>query len=112
MNEELTWVASSCTLPTPEQPIREAEFDQLFASAVQAATRIDPTHLELTLDAAALPEAKDLTVRETSCCSFFTFTFSPVRDGQVTLGVGVPPAYVAVLDAFSRRVSALTPGVS
>ncbi|MBB6551859.1 hypothetical protein [Nonomuraea rubra] len=32
----MTWVGpSACTLPTVEQPLRVAEFDALFAGAVQ-----------------------------------------------------------------------------
>ena len=58
------WVPTSCTLPTLEQPIRVAEFDQ-----------------------------------------FFTVDFTTSTEG-VVMGVGVPPSYIEVLDAFAARVQA------
>jgi hypothetical protein len=43
----MTWVPESCRLPTVEQPLRVAEFDELFASAVTPAERVDRTGLRL-----------------------------------------------------------------
>ncbi|MBM7787151.1 hypothetical protein [Tenggerimyces flavus] len=100
------WVPSSCTLPTVEQPLRVAEFDQLFATAVRGVERVGPTRLRLLLDAAAEDVARELTDRETSCCSFFTFKFTPAGDGQVRLEASVPAAHSAVLDALAVRASA------
>ncbi len=97
----LDWVPASCTLPTVEQPIRVAEFEDLFTS-VQSAERIDPTTLRLTVPAEAEAQARDLAGRESSCCSFFGFDFTPVGDA-LEMTVTVPPAHVAVLDAFAAR---------
>jgi hypothetical protein len=49
--------------------------------------------------------ARDLTGRETECCSFFTFTFAPAG-GALQLDVEVPAGYAAVLDALARRAAA------
>jgi hypothetical protein len=46
---EQQWVPSACTLPTAEQPLRVAEFDALFAEAVQAIARPEPARLRLEL---------------------------------------------------------------
>ncbi len=93
-----------CTLPAPERPVRQAEFDDLFATAVRGRERLSPTRLRLRLDPAAEPAARDLTDRESACCSFFTFTYTPAG-GAVHLDVEVPPAHVAVLDALAARAA-------
>lgn len=101
------WVeTASCTLPTAEQPVRVAEFDELFASAVRAVERIDATTLRLVLDASAEGRARDLAARETSCCSFFGFDFTPYAGDRVALRVSVPAAHVAVLEGFAARARA------
>ncbi|MET9213545.1 MULTISPECIES: hypothetical protein [unclassified Nocardia] len=99
------WVPAACTLPTVEQPIRIAEFDRFFAESVRSSNRTGPTRLELVLDVGAEAVARDLAARESSCCSFFTFDFDTTDTG-VVLRVGVPVAYVEVLDAFAARVAA------
>jgi len=104
-SEGLDWVPASCTLPTAEQPFRVAEFDDLFATAVRAVERIDPTTLRMTVDAAADDQARDLAERESSCCSFFGFDFHPNNASTVSMQVSVPDAHVAVLDAFAARVA-------
>lgn len=48
--------------------------------------------------------ARDLTGRETQCCSFFTFTFERAGD-RLWLEAQVPPAQVPVLDALAARIS-------
>ena len=103
-NDEV-WVPDACTLPTAERPLRLAEFDELFATAVRGHYRLSATRLRLLLDPAAEPRARDLTGRETQCCSFFTFTFAPADDA-VHLDVDVPPAHVEVLDALAERAAA------
>ncbi|GAB3822953.1 hypothetical protein [Kribbella italica] len=101
----LDWVPASCTLPTVEQPIRVAEFDDLFSSSVRGAERIDATTLRLDVAADAEARARDLASRESTCCSFFGFDFAPVGD-VVEMTVTVPAAHVAVLDAFATRATA------
>jgi len=36
-----SWVPDACTLPTAERPLRLAELDDLFATAVRAVHRLD-----------------------------------------------------------------------
>lgn len=95
----------ACTLPTVDQPVRAAEFDRFFAESVRNVRRPDPMRLELEIDPATAPVARDLAGRESGCCSFFGFDFALVGTG-VLMGVEVPGAYVDVLDAFAARVDA------
>lgn len=97
-------VPDACTLPTVEQPLRLAEFDSLFATALRSQQRISPTRLQWQLDPTAQPEAQDLTARESSCCSFFTFTFTSVPAG-LQVDVEVPTEQVAVLDTLAERAA-------
>jgi hypothetical protein len=102
----------ACTLPTAEQSVRLAELDALFTNHTKGVVRIAPTQLVLTLtgppDLAA--QLKDLTDRESSCCSFFTFTVSTKEDSgaesRVRLEVVVPAARVDVLDVLAERAGA------
>ncbi len=80
------------------QPIRTAEFERFFTGSVRDIRRLDPERLELVLTGGAEPSARDLAARESSCCSFFTFDFTTSAEGTV-MGVGVPAAYIEVLDA-------------
>jgi hypothetical protein len=93
----------ACTLPTEEQPLREAEFDALFATALRKVERPEPERLRLTFDGNA--EVEELIARESSCCSFFGFQLTATEDGLV-LDVRVPAARVAVLDGLARRAAA------
>lgn len=104
----MTWVPQACTLPTAEQPLRVAEFDELFATAVRPARRTDPILLTLGLpgDAALVATAQDLIARETACCLFFTFTLRASATG-VELDVQVPAGQVAVLDAVQAHADAV-----
>ena len=58
--------------------------------------------LRWTLDPGVEMTARDLTERETACCSFFTFDFT-IGAHAVQLEVAVPPASVEVLDALAAR---------
>lgn len=100
-------MAAACTLPTAERPLRVAEFDELFRTAVRSVERTDPVRLRLALapDAATAARVADLAVRETGCCSFFMFTLEMSR-GQVVLEVAVPSEQVGVLDALATRAGA------
>jgi hypothetical protein len=103
------WVPQACTLPTAQQPLRVAEFDTLFTTALGAVRRAEPTRLRLTLDGAPEVEvaARELTDRETQCCSFFGFTFARADDGSALyLDVEVPEAHVDVLDGLTERAQA------
>jgi hypothetical protein len=108
--DDLAWVPDPCTLPTADRPLRLAEFDSLFATAVRQVEVIAPTHarMRLTGGPGLAATVRDLTARETECCSFFDFTVTPqaVEEGEtVILDVKVPSAYTHVLDALADRAS-------
>ena len=90
-----------CTLPTEQRPLRRAEFNALFATLVRS-ERVAPGHLRLFLNADT-ESVRDLTNRETECCSFFRFTVTPQSSG-VVLDIEVPPVRVGVLDAIADRL--------
>lgn len=100
------WVPAACTLPTVEQPLRLAEFDEFFRTAVQRADRPRTTTLELVISPESEASARDLADRETSCCSFFHFDFHPAADDLV-ISIGVPKDHVDVLDALQARIIAV-----
>jgi hypothetical protein len=105
----MAWVPEACTLPTVEQPLRVAEFDELFATAVRPVERVDPTVLRVHLPAgdATVSTVRHLVARETACCSFFTFDLRASASAAGTeLEVRVPPSQVAVLDAMQQRADA------
>lgn len=105
MTTEPNDAIQACTLPTAERPLRAAEFDALFAGALRGHERQAPSRLRLVLDAGAEAAARDLTVRETACCSFFTFTFTRAG-GALVLDIEVPAARIAALDALGARAAA------
>ena len=102
--DDLSWAPDACTLPTVDRPLRLAEFDDLFASAVRSAEVITPTHTRLHLAGAAGLEAavRDLTAREAGCCSFFDFAITPAGAGLV-LDIKVPARYADVLAALTTQ---------
>ncbi|MBB5960411.1 hypothetical protein FHS29_007035 [Saccharothrix tamanrassetensis] len=109
---EPTWAPQDCTLPTARQPLRVAEFDTLFSTALSAVHRTGPTRLRLTLDGTPEVEttARELTARETACCSFFEFTFTRAGDRVIHLDVTVPETHVDVLDGMTERARAASSG--
>jgi thioredoxin len=96
----------ACTLPAADRPLRLAEFDDLFATAVRAVDRVEPTRLRLALDPRPEVAARtaDLAVRETDCCGFFTFTLT-AADEQLALEVAVPDGRTEVLDGLADRAT-------
>lgn len=101
------WVPEACTLPTVEQPVRRAEFDDLFAHDVLAVHRESTRRIRLDLrpDPDAASRAAGLAVKETGCCSFFTFDLA-IADGTVSLGIRAAVAHEAVLAALAARANA------
>jgi hypothetical protein len=110
-------VPDACALPTAEQPLRLAEFDDLFATAVREVELADPTHgrLHLSGPAGLAAHVRDLTARETECCSFFTFTTNPqpATDGEAAiLHIEVPAAHADVLASLLQRANAVSTGAT
>jgi hypothetical protein len=108
-------VPDACTLPTVEQPMRVAEWDELFTCVV-AIERIDARRGRLTF--AGVPRlderVRDLSRRETECCSFFDFSVDHEVDElgleSIVLDIAVPQARTDVLDAFTRRADDVRAG--
>lgn len=90
---------------TAQQPLRLAEFDDLFATAVRDGARISQTHLRLTLSGPDGLQAKveDLAARENECCAFFSFAVTAPDATTVVFDIEVPPEHVDVLDALADR---------
>lgn len=103
--DEGNWASQACTLPTAEQPLRIADFDNLFSEGLRDLKRQSPTQLTMTLDPATEKTARDLAARETNCCSFFGFTFTPADSETLQLQITVPPAHIEVLDALTARAA-------
>jgi hypothetical protein len=111
-----SWVArDACTLPTLEQPTRVAEFDALFANHTTGVERVTPTRLVLTLNGERdlARQVKDLTDRESLCCSFFTFAVSTDEGSNdmsaAVLYVELPAARADVLNALAEHANASRP---
>lgn len=103
-----SWVpAEACTLPTAEQPLRLAEFDDLFSAALRSVRRHDETLLLINLESSPGVEdrARDLTSREADCCDFFSFNVQ--RGGDQVVGqVRVPSSRAMVLDGLESQARA------
>ncbi|HLL64554.1 MAG TPA: hypothetical protein VK453_02275 [Micromonosporaceae bacterium] len=103
-SDDQAWVPAACTLPTVDRPLRLGEFDDLFTSALWEQQRLSATVLRWRLDPAAEAMARDLTGRESLCCSFFSFTFAG-DDAGLRLDVQVPAGHREVLDALASRAA-------
>jgi hypothetical protein len=92
---------------TAEQPLRRAEFDDLFADDVLSVTQPSPLEVrfELRPDAGVAARAASLAAKEKGCCSFFTFGIT-VIDGAVSMTVSTEPAHGTVLAALGARAQA------
>lgn len=103
---ELGWTeVAACTLPTAERPLRLAEFDDLFSSAVRSIERSGDTHARLLLagDDTLPARTQRLADAESSCCSFFAFDVSTLQGGLVALDITVPDEESEVLVALVAR---------
>lgn len=106
------WVpADACTLPTAEQPLRVAEFDTLFATALRGVERSEPTRLRLRLDPQMRAEAQSLVDRESECCAFFDFQLAAI-DGDLVVDVRIPSGRVDVLDGLEHQATTALSRVS
>jgi hypothetical protein len=105
---ETLLTTSACTMPTIDRPTRVAEFDVLFAEHATSVEREgDVARVHLRGPGSLRARVQDLTDRETSCCSFFTFTLSGT-DTEYIHDIAVPPARPAVLDSKTARASELS----
>ena len=103
---ELGWTdVEACTLPTAERPLRQREFDELFATALRSIEHHDETRARLRLAGGSDLSQRTQRVAdaETSCCSFFTFGVTALGEGQVALDIEVPPAFADVLAGLVGR---------
>lgn len=112
--DSVDWVpVDACTLPTVEQPLRAAEFDELFAASLRGLERPDAQRARLVLvgDQTLPARVQRLVDAEGSCCSFFTFNVNRLEaqpsaePGQaaVELTIEVPAARIEVLAALATR---------
>lgn len=101
------WAPAACTLPTAEQPLRRAAFDDLFAVDVLRVNQVSQLEvcLELRPDATVAARAASLAAKETGCCSFFTFGLS-ITDGTVAMTISTEQAHQEVLAALGARAQA------
>lgn len=101
-----SWVPDACTLPTVDQPLRLAEFDDLFAESGRSVERSAETSVRVEFEPAAAVAARlaDLAMRESSCCSFFGFTLR-MSDARLLLDIEVPAGHVPVLAALAARAT-------
>ncbi|MGH3951854.1 MAG: hypothetical protein ACRDSE_22505 [Pseudonocardiaceae bacterium] len=101
------WAPPSCTLPTADRPLRTAEFEDLFSTAVRSVSRPEPGRLRLDLDPdpEVAAKAADLMVRETQCCGFFAFAVRATV-GELRMDVTVSAAHLDVLDAVAAHAAA------
>jgi hypothetical protein len=98
----------ACTMPTDGRPLRVAEFDALFATAVRRVERRGAgVRMHLAGEEGFVEQVRDLTERETSCCSFFTFGIGGT-DQDLVLDISVPPARQEILDALAERACELS----
>jgi hypothetical protein len=97
-------VPQACTLPTAEQPLRVAAFDELFTDALTGLKEIGPAGIRMRLrpETSVAARAAGLAVRETACCSFFTFALT-TTGGDLTLDVTVRDEHAGVLRALAVR---------
>lgn len=105
LTEVSAWAPAACTLPTAERPLRQAEFDELFSTAVRSVDRDEPgrVRLELDPDPAVAGRAAELAARETGCCAFFTFAVR-IGAGRTVLEVSTEDTYA---DALAERAAGL-----
>jgi thioredoxin len=102
------WVPTeACTLPTADQPMRLAEFEELFTSSLLGLHREESGWLRLRLNGGAAVETRtrELTAREAECCAFFEFTVGREGD-QVIVDVRVPADKEVVLDGLAAQATA------
>lgn len=100
------WVpADACTLPRADQPLRVAEFDNLFRAHLDGVEQMSRTRARLSFSGgrAVREKVSRLTAQESACCSFFTFDITAATFEVVVLDVQVPEAHADVLAGLVSR---------
>jgi hypothetical protein len=106
MEELMT--TDACTLPRAERPLRLAELDTLFAGSVRRVDRgKESVRLHLSGAAGLRETVRDLADRESSCCSFLTFSLQGQHD-DLTLHITAPAERRDLLDALADRAEELS----
>lgn len=107
-----SWIPESCTLPSVDRPLRLTQFDELLGSDAVGVHRLGEARVAIDLrpEPAVAARTAELVTRETSCCSFFTFTLT-IRAESMVLEISTPPGYISVLDSLVARAE-LSPGRS
>lgn len=84
----------------------------IACAAVYGSERVGVQHLRMTLAGGDDLEAvvRDLTARETECCSFLAFAVTTPAPGRLRLDIEVPAGHVDVLDALADRAAAVRDG--
>lgn len=105
---ETLLTTAACTMPTSARPLRLAEFDELFSASLR---RIEDrgrgVRMHFCGEDGLMDRVRDLTARETSCCSFFTFDLTG-SDHDLVLDISVPPARQEILDSLVDRAQELS----
>ena len=105
------WVPEACTLPTVDQPLRRAEFDDLFRTDVVTVVRTatQALRLELRDGPEVAARAALLAVKETECCSFFMFDLN-ISEGTAAMVISTDPRHGDVLTALAERATSKVRG--
>ena len=75
----------ACTLDAGGQAQRVEEFRSLFRTSLVRAERVDDTAARLHFEPSAEQAVRALAAAETTCCSFWSFTFEQTGDTVVLL---------------------------
>jgi hypothetical protein len=95
----------ACTLEAGAARAQLAEWRGLLAGAVARRNRVATGRLELVLSSGfdQVDALVRLAQRETTCCTFFSFSLAVTAVG-LTLVIEVPHGAESVLDAFAHTV--------
>lgn len=110
MDIGISWAPASCTLPTAERPLREAEFADLFRDALRRIEAISPTASRFLLDAGCQKRLDDLIARESACCAFFDFGVERSSEDEIALTIRVPERSADVLAGLRADAEAVRDG--
>ncbi|MDO9485651.1 MAG: hypothetical protein Q7K25_06290 [Actinomycetota bacterium] len=100
------WASNSCSLPTAERHLRIEEFNAFFKDDVAGVSKRPQGEVHLTLrpgDAVA-QRAAQLAVRESTCCSFFTFHLI-IGNATSEMFVSADAQHSSVLDDLAQHAT-------